>query len=344
MSTQTNELEPIEPTDALELFIDKRKSNNRSPSTITSNRSHLGIFVEWLYDQGIRDMNDLTGRDVFKYRQKREHEDGLAPASLKGQISTIRMFLRFCEEIEALPQDFHRRVDPVNLSVGEEISDVAIDVEEAKTILEYLERFEYASFRHVTFALLWHTDMRTGALHSLDVGDIQWDDQALRLRHRPETGTTLKNEERSERMVALGSELLQIVDDWLTHSRPDTIDEYGREPLIASQQGRMHKSNIRQAIYAITRPCYYQDSCPHGRDPTKESCEAIPYGEAGKCPTSVAPHAIRKGSLTRDLADDIPIETLSERADVTPRVLRQHYDIRTEKTKMEQRRDILNLD
>lgn len=344
MSTHSDALEPIEPSDALELFIDKRRWNNRSPSTITSNRSHLEIFVDWLEAQGITNMNELTGRDVFQYRQQREHEDGLAPASLKGQISTIRMFLQFCEEIEALPQDSHRKVDPVKLSVRDEISDVAIDVEEAEAIEQYLERFEYATFRHVTFALLWHTDMRTGALHSLDVDDVRWEDRALRLRHRPGTETTLKNEDRSERMVAVSSEILQLLDDWIHQNRPDTVDEYGREPLIASPHGRMHKSNIRQAIYAITRPCYYLTECPHGREPTKDSCEAIPYPKAGKCPTSLAPHAIRKGSLTRDLSDDIPIETLSERADVTPRVLRQHYDKRSEKQKMEQRRNILDLD
>ncbi|QLD89192.1 site-specific integrase [Natronomonas salina] len=344
MSTHIDELDPIEPREALELFMDKRRSNNRAPSTLTSNRSHLRIFIQWLEGQGLTNLNELTGRDVFQYRQKREHEDGLAPASLKGQISTIRMFLQFCEEIEALPQDFHRKVDPVKLNVGEEISDVAIDIEEAEAILDHLQRFEYASQRHVTFALLWHTDMRTGALHSLDIDDIRWDDRALRLRHRPDTGTTLKNKERSERMVAVGSDTLQIVEDWLAHNRPDTTDEYGREPLIASQQGRAHKSTIRQVIYNVTRPCYYQNECPHGREPTEEGCEAIPYHSAGKCPTSVAPHAIRKGSLTRDLANDLPIETLSERADVTPRVLRQHYDTRTEKTKMEQRRDVLGLD
>ena len=112
MSTHIDELDPIEPREALELFMDKRRSNNRAPSTLTSNRSHLSIFIEWLEGQGLTNLNELTGRDVFQYRQKREHEDGLAPASLKGQISTIRMFLRFCAEIEALPQDFHRKVDP----------------------------------------------------------------------------------------------------------------------------------------------------------------------------------------------------------------------------------------
>lgn len=344
MSTHNSELKPIKPSDVLALFIDKRKSNNRAPSTIVSNRSHLRLFVEWLQEQGISNLNELSGRDVFRYRQKRENADGLAPASLKGQISTIRVYLQFAEEIEALPQDFHRKVDPVKLSVGEEISDVAIDTEEAEAIEEYLEAFEYASFRHVTFVLFWHTDMRTGALHSLDVDDVRWEDRALRLRHRPKTGTTLKNEERSERMVAVSSPTLELLDDWLTHNRPDSTDEYGRAPLIASGHGRMSKSNIRQATYAITRPCYYQGECPHGREPTSDGCEATDYEEAAKCPTSVAPHAIRKGSLTRDLADDIPIETLSERADVTPRVLRQHYDTRTEKTKMEQRRDVLGLD
>jgi hypothetical protein len=56
----------------------------------------------------------------------------------------------------------------------------------------------------------------------------------------------------------------------------------------------------------------------------------------------VSPHAIRRGSITHSLNSDMPDKVVSDRANVSQRVIEQHYDRRTEREKMEQRREYLD--
>ena len=80
-----------------------------------------------------------------------------------------------------------------------------------------------------------------------------------------------------------------------------------------------------------------------------DECEALEDSKknASKCPSSARPHAIRKGAITRHMAEiamgrtDMTKEDLSERAGVSERVLEKHYDHRKEIEKMNQRSDRL---
>jgi hypothetical protein len=56
----------------------------------------------------------------------------------------------------------------------------------------------------------------------------------------------------------------------------------------------------------------------------------------------VSPHAIRRGSITHSLNSEIPENAVSDRANVSKAVLEQHYDRRTKREKMEQRRECLD--
>jgi len=66
------------------------------------------------------------------------------------------------------------------------------------------------------------------------------------------------------------------------------------------------------------------------------------HGTAGKCPSSVSLHAFRRGSITRHLNSDVPETAVGDRANVSQDVLEQHYDQRSEREKMEQRRQYLD--
>lgn len=79
--------------------------------------------------------------------------------------------------------------------------------------------------------------------------------------------------------------------------------------------------------------------------------QAIPYsleGEANvrdaasKCPSSVSPHAIRRGSITLSLNSELSDKVISDRANVSPQVIGQPYDRRTEREKIGERRDYLD--
>lgn len=179
--------------------------------------------------------------------------------------------------------------------------------------------------------------MRMGAVRAIDLDDLDHDSQSIYLQHRPEQDTPLKNGVTGERPVALKDSVYEVLNDYLGHNRKAQTDDYGREPLFTTRYGRISVGVIRRAVYAVTRPCEYLGSCPHNKD--IENCEAADEVKgASKCPSSVSPHAVRKGAITWARLNDVPIEAISERMDVSPSVLKKHYDQRTPEEEMESRR------
>jgi len=255
-------------------------------------------------------------------------------------MDTLRVFIRWLEQVDGVEQDLSTKVRSPSLTPEQNTRHVMLDSERATNVLAYLEKYEYATFGHVTVALLWHTMLRVGAAHALDVDDYYSDEQYLEVHHRPDRGTPIKNKESGERLVALSEQVCELLDDWIANKRPDVTDDQGREPLLASRQGRAHRTTLRGYCYRATRPCSYGEECPHDSDP--DECEATHRDAAFECPSSVSPHAIRRGAITHSLNNDMPENATSDRANVSQAVLEQHYDRRTKREKMEQRREYLD--
>lgn len=85
------------------------------------------------------------------------------------------------------------------------------------------------------------------------------------------------------------------------------------------------------SVYRMTAPCFREEPCPN--------CN---QGLEKKCPEAVSPHAIQRGSITHFLTSDVPEEVVSDRMNVSRKVLHQHYDNRSAEVKLEQRRGYLN--
>jgi len=255
-------------------------------------------------------------------------------------MDTVRVFIRWLESIDGVEQDLSEKVLSPSITPDENSRDIMLDSERATEVLTHLEKYEYATIDHVAIALMWHTMMRVGAVHALDIDDYDASEQFLEVRHRPDTGTPIKNKRGGERLVALSDQMCDLIDDFVRNHRPEVRDEYGRCPLLPSRQGRARKTTLRDYVYRWSRPCAIGNECPHDRDP--EGCEAMTHGSASKCPSSVSPHAIRRGSITHSLNNDMPDKVVSDRANVSQTVIDQHYDRRTERDKMEQRREYLD--
>jgi len=332
-------LEPIEPETALELYL-ADKENELAEASLRSHRARLRHFVRWCDEQDLENLNELTGRNLHEYRLWRRNEGDLSPVSEKTQMDTVRVFVRWLESVDGVEQDLSEKVRSPAITPEQNTRHEMLESEQAEQVLAYLRRYEYATLDHVSIELMWHTMMRIGGVHALDIDDYDSDGQYIEVRHRADTGTPIKNQKGGERLVALSDRLCGVIDDWLANKRPDVPDDYGRDPLLTTCHGRASKSSIRKRVYRWTQPCRYDGECPDGRDPAE--CEARSHDNLSKCPASVNPHAIRRGSITHSLNNDMPDKVVSDRANVSPQVIEQHYDRRSKREKMEQRREYLD--
>ena len=333
-------LEPMTPTDAKEMYLSQRESEV-SQSTIQAHHYRLKHFVRWCDEVAeIDNLNELTGRDLQRYKMWRRDDGDLNNVTMVTQLSTIRVFIKWCENIDAVASGTHDKILLPSLGKTEDRRTAMLSEEAAKQLLEYLRQFEFATRTHALIEVLWHTGIRIGAAHSLDVEDYDRKEQYLELHHRPETGTRLKNKTGGERYVSLSANVCDALDAYLQYNREEGEDDEGRSPPFSSPSGRPAKSTLRDSIYRITRPCEYTGECPHDRE--IDSCEALENNKASTCPSSVSPHAIRRGSITLHLSEDVPEKVVGDRMDVSLDVLEKHYDRRGEQKKAEQRRDYLD--
>lgn len=324
-------LQPITPSEAVSRYFDGR--TDLADSSADAQMYRLQRFVDWCEEEAIDDMRDLTGRKLNRFKGMRANE--VNNVSLNNQVWTLRRFLRYCEQIEAVPVGLSEKIEPPQLSEDEDVNEEMLEEEQANEILNHLSKYQYATRKHVTFILLWTTAIRMGTLRAIDIADFHPDEKYIEIVHRPDTGTPLKNKKRGQRHINIDENVVQIVNDYLNTNHPKVEDEYGRLPLISTREGRAHNSTIRNDIYQLSRPCEYLNDCPVGKH--IRQCEWSRNANASKCPASVSPHAIRKGSITDHLNRGWPLEAVSERANVSQDVLKKHYDKGTPSEKRKRR-------
>jgi integrase len=340
-------LEPINPDDALELYVEDI-TGDLSPNSVRAKQYQLGFFIGWCEgrsspsardenerDGRVSELNDITGRDFTRFKNWRS--EGINRVTLRTNMSAVRSFMRFCVTIDAVPPVIPEKINVPDLDHGENHNDDHMGPEEAREILDYFHRFEYASMDHVLFKLQWTTGLRMSGLHSLDVGDFDGENGTLTVQHRPDEGTRLKNREDGQRVVTLDTETTSVVDDYINVRRVDVTDDHGREPLFASKYGRMSKQNLNKRVYRLTAPCYTSRGCPSEKDALE--CEHTgSYDNFVTCPHNSRPHAVRSGSITYWLRNDTPKKAVSDRVNASMKTLDRHYDERSEEEKAEQRR------
>ena len=337
----TDDLEPIAPSEAVAMYL---KDRDIAKSTRRAHRRRLRRLIRWCIDEDITNLNNLTGRDIhrFKIEEFDSKDDGgdYSKETIRSVMDTIRVFTRWCASIDAVPQGLSEKVQSPS---PENVRSETLERDRAQAILYYLDTYEYASVRHCLLDLLWHAGFRLGEVRALDVGDVNLDQNYVEVVHRPDEDTPLKNGEDGQRLVNISQTTATVIRDYIGSVRDEVTDDYGRKPLLTSQHGRRVQTNLRQIVYSVTRPCVYTNDCPHDRK-IQECDAALKVSLASQCPSSVYPHALRRGSITWHLREKMPKHLVSDRMDVSPDVLDKHYDARSDKERMRQRRDYLPFD
>ncbi|MEA1930252.1 MAG: site-specific integrase, partial [Euryarchaeota archaeon] len=163
-----NELEAISPAEAKEMYLEARK-REVSQSTLDGYHYRLKHFIRWCENvEGIKNLNTLSGRDLQRYKTWRREDGDLKPISLEGQLDALRIFIRWCGSIDAVERDLHERFEALmpSLNKTDEQSESILETDQAKPLIKYLRKFEYASRPNVIMEILWHTGIRLGSLHA----------------------------------------------------------------------------------------------------------------------------------------------------------------------------------
>jgi site-specific recombinase XerD len=355
-------LESMPPREAVDKYF---RNRNLSKNTAKTHRSSLyNHFVPWCEEvKDIQNMNEITGNKLAEYKmwreeQARERIDGnkVSVETIKTQQQITRAFIKYCETLEVVKENLHERVQIPDSD--DKVRETILDSERISEILDYLEKYKYASRPHVILLLLASTGVRMGSLRALDRDDFKSDEDnpCLKLEHRPESGTSLKNKDDSKRSVGIEADKAKVIDDYINSTRIAATDEYDRKPLLTTKNGRIGESTIRQTVYAWTRPCAIGKDCPHGRVPEGDGesddesddeddvCKAARRRNwASRCPDSLSSHTVRKGFITEELASGVPVEILSGKCDVSKKILEKHYDMRKEEQKMEARMEVISM-
>jgi integrase len=304
-----------------------------------THESSLNHFLEWCEQESVEDMNELTGRMIERYINWRVMEapdsvDKLSPKSEKTQIDITRKFIEHCAAIEAVPVRLHEKIQSPQLKQADEVREEMLEWGRIEDIIDYLNTYQYASRAHVIWTLLAETGMRIGALQSLDVGDFDAERQVIQFRYRPESGTSLKNDIGSERTVALiRDDTPKIIGDYIDKRRIAVADNHNRRPLITTKFGRIADSTLRKTVYKWSCPKELGQECSHEESMTTSS--------AWRCENNAYPHMLRRSAITHLLRNDVPLTTVSDRCDVSPAVIKTHYDGRSEQERATERRRII---
>ena len=344
------DLEPLSPKDGVEMYLDAKR-DELTESTLTGQKYRLAAFTDWCEEEGIDNLNDLTGRDLYAYRVwrregKGDGRDPVKPVTLRGQLATVRAFLRFAGDVEAVPKDLFDRVPLPTIDGDGDVSDSTLAPDRVKEILDYLGRYHYASRDHVTVLLGWRTGARVGGLRALDLDDVDLDGDheavsgpAVHFVHRPDKGTPLKNKEAGTRWNRIGEYVAEVLRDYIEGPRDEVTDEHDREPLLTTIHGRPVRSTLRESLYRVTRPCWRNEECPH--DTTPQECNATEIEHASKCPSSRSPHDLRSGRVTYYRREDVPRRVVKDRLNASEDILDKHYDRRSARERSEQRSEHL---
>ncbi|QLG61912.1 tyrosine-type recombinase/integrase [Halorarum salinum] len=333
--TNAADLVPRGPHAAVDEYLDTNPEGNL-PSTMRSHAARLAHFSRWCSEYAeIDDLNALDGPDLEAYKTH-QTDLGYAPRTLESQLETLSVFLRFCRQQDYVRSELPYLVPDVDVVAADETRDRLLERDRAETIIGHLATFRYASREHIVWLLVAEKGLRICTLLALDLQDYspptQNDEGYLELHNRPTTGTRLKNGDKSERQVTVPPAVCDTLDDYLQHQRVDATDEYGREPLLSTANGRIASPTIRTYINKWTAPCAFDGECPHGEIPAE--CRAAQQTGNMECPSKRSPHDVRRGYITHLRRYGVPKEIISDEVDASVAVLDHHYD---KTTKEEQR-------
>jgi len=325
----------LSPQEAVDRWLD-RASLDRAAQTIAGYRSQLKRFVDWADDEGIESISELDPWGIEQFETARRGDD-IAAITLRNELGVLRQLLNYCSRLGIVDDELPESIELPTVSAEDQTDETILEQERAKQLLAVFRNGEEHYLRgHAFLELAWYTGARMGGIRGLDLGDVDLQKGFVHFRHRPESGTPLKNAHDGERVVGISENVIEALRAYIAQKRPKMSDGNGRRPLFTTRQGRIGLNALRTTSYYSTIPCRFR-RCPHGHD--RETCEYVNQSQASKCPSSRSPHQVRSGSITWQLNRGMRADVVAERVNASVEIIEQHYDQASDLAAYERRRE-----
>ena len=197
---------------------------NHQSSGIEANNRDLQVFSRYLHENK---QAEITGDSLLEFIRHLKEKRKNGAGAINRKISSIRSYIKYLR---------FRRVEGAEELAIENLGRArepyrgpqeALEVDEVQHILTLIDRQSVLGFRDFLFySLLYRLGLRIGEAISINLEDINWKKQTLRIHGKG----------RKERLLPLVSDLPNLIKQWIEIRR--TLHKAGeQEALFISKKG-----------------------------------------------------------------------------------------------------------
>ena len=220
---------PVTTTAAIERFLEH---GGLSESTRRAYRVDLDAFSRWLAERRL-DLEDVDARVLSEYvGALGRGRNRLAPSSIARRLAAIRSCIRFASGRERVPETTLGPRRARRLPDAPKLAEVEQIVAGAEG------RGELALRNAALLELLYSCGLRSAEAVSLDLGDVDFDREAVHVRGKG----------GKERVVPLGEQAALRLARYLRDARP-ALAKRAEDALFLSARGRrLDTSTVRRLV------------------------------------------------------------------------------------------------
>ena len=168
-----------------------------SPQTIKSNRIDLGLFEAFISSENIRSIN---GQAMIAFQYHLKNQRGNCGASINRKIFALRSFGNFLKLCDVPKADSLPFYDVLKIRQGYRKRPSALTPPQIGLIFKNIDCGNILGIRdYAAYGLMYQLGLRIGEVHSLNLGDIDFENSQLNVTGKGNKPRTLHiNEELVE--------------------------------------------------------------------------------------------------------------------------------------------------
>ena len=225
--------EPVSPLAALvERHLEALAVQNYSAYTVKNRRVHLGFFLDWCHERGLREPLEITRpvleryqRYLFHYRQK--NGQPLSFRSQHARLVPLRVWFRWMARERLI---LHNPASELELPrLGHRLPKHVLTASEAERVLAQPDIRDPLGLRdRALLETLYSTGMRRLELANLKLYDLDTERGTLAIR---------RGKGDKDRIIPIGDRAAAWIDKYVREARPSLVVEPDDATVFVSNAG-----------------------------------------------------------------------------------------------------------